>query len=342
MKKQIITILIGIVCAGQLLASLQLPKVFREAEEKLAEFMPKIDAIEKNKANDVEIQLGIALLDDLPFNKKRKARKTRYEKVLRINPENELVWAVQTKRLCLGYTALRRTRIEDLKRMIDNAKKRNVNEIKVPWYSTSILEYFNEKDKGVIKGKARGSGKIEGTNPIIITDLDLAPKTLLEKLDKEATVVLKELNKAEAMHPENALYNYLKAHFYFEISEQDKALEEVEKAIGKPYLNNYSNESSAAKERLLSEIDFPEPHRALITGYQVSFTDFIENRIWEEHMVDIAEDHEKNGDLKKAQKMYEIGNKMASQEEKDSGRPSRLKQKIKVKISKLNIQNKQE
>lgn len=339
MKKQTIAILICIVCAGQLIASFEMPKVWREAEEKLAEFMPKIDAIEANKANDVEIQLGIALLSDLPFGKKRKARKTRYEKVLRIDPDNELVCAAQTKRLCFQYTAHRRRLIENLRGMIDNAKERNVDEIKVAWYSTSILEYFNEKDKGVIKGKARGSGKIEGTNPIIITDMDLAPKTLLEKLDKEATVVLKELNKAEAKYSENALYNYLKAHFYFEISEQDEALKEIEKAIDKPYLSNYFNESSAAKERLMSEIDFPEPHRALIIDCQASFTSFIEKRMWKERMVDIAEDHEKKSDLKKALKIYRIGIKMASQEEKDSGRPSRLKQRIKVKISKLEGEN---
>ncbi len=337
MKKQIIAILICIVCAGQLLAGGQNEALdaLREAEEKLAEFMPKIDAIEGNKAGDVEIQLGIALLDDLPFDKKRKTRKSQYKKVLQIAPDNKIAWAVQTKRFCLRYTAQRRCIIDDLRRMIDIAKKRNVDEIKIPWYSTSMLKYFNENDKGVIKGKARGSGKIEGTYPIIITDLDLAPKIVVEKLDKEATVVLKELNKAEAMHSENALYNYLKAHFYFEIGEHDKALKEVEKAIEKPSLNNYYNESSAAIERLLSEIDFPEPHRGFITGLRIPFAVFIGDRLWKKRMADIAEDYEKKGELKKAQKMYEIGIKMASQEEKDSGKLSHLKQKIKVRSSKL-------
>jgi hypothetical protein len=319
MKKTSLIILLCIAFIGQITSkgfgnSDEMGKAWDEAEKRIRQLIPELPALADKYPNDVEIQLGIAALYDKYGTPRDPSIKSSYElvqdhqkkvsdqlqKVFAIDPNNRPAIAISTERRCQQFTSKRNMLFKYLYRLIDNARGRNAKEISL-YRGDSLEEYFEKNDKG----------------RVVINDFDLAKKQLCEKIDKEIPEVLAALDNAQSKDPDNAFYNYLKAHLYFELDEKDKALNEIEEGVAKKYFSSYPEELAGAMAKVLRELDFPQPHRDVILGIRSPFEAFIRERFWGEELSDIGKSYEAKGDFKSAEEIYRLTIEMAQQVQKE-------------------------
>lgn len=300
MRKILTICLICTVYTGQLFAGIQTDEEFadalRAAEEKFSEFIPELKILRNEYPDNTEIQLGLAFFCNAADWFIGFLLEEQCEKVLAIDPNNRPAWSMKAKTLCRGYTAKRNSLMDQLEGMIDNTRKQNLEELKIMPYSR-LHSWF--------KGK--------GKKTVVIRDFDLAVEQLRQKFDREVPRVLAALNEGQSIDPDNALYNYLKAHLYFELDEKDKAIKEIEKAVAKKHVNNYFKETRSAAARVLLEINFPEYQREFILDRHIVFADFLHSKIWKEGLAKLAKDYEAEGNLKNAKKIDELIINMAKQ-----------------------------
>lgn len=272
-----------------------------DAEEEISEFLPRLEALGDEYPDDAEIQLGLGFLYGEYGDTRVFSDIDQYEKVLTIDPNNKTAWAMKVDLLCTYYTAKRRDLLDQLEGMIANARKRNVEELKL-YKDSELYRWFKEEGKGTA----------------VIKDFERAVQQLREKLDEKAPAVLATLNKGQSKDPENAFYNYLKAHLYFELDEKEKALKEIEEGAAKKYFSSYVEEISNAKVRVLEEAKFPQPHRDLIVSIRSPFEDFLIQGIWKRGLADLGKSYEAQGAFKKSEKVYRLAIKMAEQSQRES------------------------
>jgi tetratricopeptide (TPR) repeat protein len=268
------------------------------AENKIRQFLPRLQFLEDKYPNDTEIQLGLGVIyskyaTSPDFSAKAEEQ---YKKVLKIDPNNRPARSIIARRLCGQSIAERRSGLITLETMIHVARKENKQEIRM------------HKD-----GRLLRWSEIEGPNVIVITDFNNALEKFRgkfdEKLEKQLPVVLAELNKGERIDPLNALYNYQSALLYLELGKNEEAVKQIEEGVTKRY-NYYGIEIYKARARVLREADFPQPHRRFIENYGIIHT-------WGKWLVkkidDLAKDYKTQGSLKDAEKMYNLMIRVAEQ-----------------------------
>lgn len=257
-------------------------EAYAKAEREMREYVPKLERLETEYPEDAEIQLGLGVLYAKYAPSKRFSDKVeeRWREVLRIEPGNKAAMAVSVKRLSRATTARRASLFNWLERGIENATRRNLQELKLP--RRSVLYSFFKKDD---------------TEGLITLDFEVARRQLREILDKELPLAMDAVNEGEKADPNNALYNYLRAHLLFELGEKEEALKEVRNAVGKKYLNTYFTETRSAVARVLSEGGFPENLRAKITDVYSPLGDFLRGEIWKKQFVPMIEKYEEEGNV---------------------------------------------
>jgi tetratricopeptide (TPR) repeat protein len=269
------------------------------AENKLRQFLPRLRFLEDKYPNDTEIQLGLGILygDYAPSPDFSAKSEEQYNKVLKIDPNNRLVQCIIARRIYGQPMAVHKSGLTTLETLIHVARKENKQEVRI------------HKD-----GRLLRWSEIEGPNVMVITDfnnaLEQVRRKFDEKLEKKLPVVLAELNIGERIDPQNALYNYLSALLYFELGDNEKAVNQIEEGLTKKYLNNYGIESSKARARVLREADFPQPHRSLIENVYpiLSYGHMVGKK-----MDILAKDYKERGSLKDAEKMYNLMIRVAEQ-----------------------------
>ncbi len=266
------------------------------ADRKLSEFLPRLQALGEKHPDDEEIQLGLAFFYSSPSVSAGYSRDGQIEKVFMANADNRAAWALKAKLLSRQYTAERRFLIDQLQRMIKFAKRNDI-ELTIPRYSQlyPLLKELGTDDT------------------IVISDFNAALKLLQEKFDSEMPPVLLMLKNGEQNDPENALYNYLKAHIYFELGEENKAIQEIKNAVVKKHINNYVIEEHNAKARVLREVGFPEHQIPFIVKRVALFTDYFRAAVWEKGLVALAENYEAQGAVEDAGKIYKLTLQIAKQ-----------------------------
>jgi len=272
-----------------------------DAEEKISEFIPKLHTLGDEYPNDIEIQLGLGFLYAKYADTRVFSDIDQYEKVLTIDPNNKAAWAIKAKLICWRYTGKRIMLLDDLESVIANARERNVEEYR-PYKNSDLYFWFKE----------------EGSDTVVIKDFDLAVRQLRQKLDEKVPAVLATLNRGQSKDPENAFYNYLKAHLYFVLHEKEKALKEIEEGAAKKYFSSYVEEINKAKARVLQEAKFPQPHRDLIISMRSPFEDFLNLGIWKRGLADLGKSYEAQGDFKNAEKVYRLTITMAQHAQRES------------------------
>jgi len=272
------------------------PNPWVAADKKLSEFLPRLKALGEKHPDDEEIQLGLAFFYSSPSVSSGYSLEGQIEKVFMANADNRAAWALKAKLFGRQYTGNRRFLIDQLQRVIKYAKRNDI-ELEIPRYSQlyPLLKELGTDDT------------------LVISDFDAALKLLQEKLDSEMPSVLAMLKKGEQNDSENALYNYLKAHIYFELGEENKAIQEIKNAVMKKHINNYVIEEHKAKARVLQEVGFPEDQRPFIVKRISLFTDFMRAEVWEKGLVAIAENYEAQGAFENADKIYKLTLQIAKQ-----------------------------
>lgn len=352
MKKTAFLILIHIICISLTAVTIRAANdedEWDKAEKGLLELMPKMPSLSDKFTNDLEIQLGIAALyfeygapkdlslksvDELNLDQKQKFF-NQCEKVFLIDPNNKPGLALYSRRLCRGFTSKRNNDIELIERKITGARKRNSEKIEILPYS-SLEKYFSEEDKCVSGKRPYGRTKGKQEYALLITDFDLAALQLRQKIDKEVPSVLAGINNAQNRDPDNAYYNYLKAHLYFELGEKNKALKEIEEAVAKKYFSSFPEELAKAKDKVLQEAGLAKNHRDFIFSIRSPFEDFVNWSIWRIGLSDLAKEHEARGEIESAEKIYRLTIEMAKQVQKESiYEPLRLDKAAQKRINEL-------
>jgi len=303
-----------------------------EKQQLIDDLISRLPDLSDKNPSDLDIQLGIALLYDKygmleePNNETareeeifrkgtalyyhdqyllyQKKISTQYNRLFALDPSNRIGLAYRAYKVTRQYTASRQKELGNYDKMIAQRKKLKMEEMKVA--SDCTLSYLlTEKDEGVRKGTGvrlqRGFRK--NTYPIIITDFDLARQVLVKRFDAKVAVVLEILEKGEEADPDNALYNYLRAHFYFVLDEKDKAFREVRKGVGKKYLNNYVKDRIEARKQVARRVGFSNDVTKKFLGSHV-FADFMWRDLCIPYIYKYAGEYKQQGKAEEAEEMY--------------------------------------
>jgi tetratricopeptide (TPR) repeat protein len=267
-----------------------------KAETQLHDFFPKMRILEDKCLDDAEIQLGLAFLYYMYDTPRDYLVIEPLENVLKINPNNRPACAILSKFICTGYTATRRDWLDELERVVSDAKNGEVKKLEL-YKDDSLRHWFKEKN----------------INTVINVDFELTSQNLRKKIEDGVPVVLDMLNEYQSKDSENALYNYLRAHLYLELDENDKAVKEIREALTKEYLSDRINEMSKAAARVLREVKFPQRQVNLIIGIRKPFGDFLRSNIWKRGLARLGNSYEAQGDFKAAIRMYSLMVRVAEQ-----------------------------
>ena len=334
MSKIAFLILIHIICISNVFipgCTRKSGDEWAQAEKALLEIIPEMPSLSDTFPNDLEIQLGIAALyfeygspkepspksvDEFILNQNKKFF-GQCEKVFSIDPNNKPGLALYSRRLCSGFTSRRKNDIELVERKISGARKRNSEEIEILPYSI-LGKYFSEEDKCVRGKRPYGVTKGKQEYALLITDFDLAVRQLQDKIDKDVPSVLAGINNAQNRDPDNAYYNYLKAHLYLVLDEKNKALKEIEDAVAKKYFSSFPQELAKAKDKVLQEAGLAKNYRDFVFGIRRPFEDFVNWSIWKRGLSDLGKEYEARGEIASAEKIYRLTIEMAKQVHKES------------------------
>lgn len=299
-----------IICTGLVYQTLGEPPLDRSsadpwtrADVQLRRSVTDLQAIGEMHPNDIEIQLGLACLYSRPGPRGECSLSEQIEKVLAIDPSNSAACAIKARSLCTGYTSKRNALIDELNGVIASARQRSAQELIVPSYSR-LYPWLKQNSL---------YGEVVGHLFIQMQNVKSARASLRDTLNKEADGILAALGQAEKQDPQNALYNYLRAHVHFELDQQDKAVAQIEKAVAKKYLNTYFKERRNAVARVLQEIDFPKDWQPFITDRYSPFGDFIAREIWREELRPLARDYETQRAFEDAARLYTLALGIAKQ-----------------------------
>jgi len=259
-----------------------------EAEKKVRELLPSLESLEDKYTNDIEIQLGLGVLYSRYATSERFSEKAgeQWQKVLKIDPNNHSAQTAFVKGVGRGATARRAYFLGRLEMRIENAKKSNVKQLTLSRSSPLFP---------LLRGEA-------GESFVTIT-FEAARKELRVLLDNELRSAITMAAQAQKREPNNAFYDYIKAHLYFELGQREIALKETRNGARKKYLNTYFTEMRGATRKVLAAIDFPEEMRPYILDMYEPFGDFIRGEIWQKQLVPLAKGYQEQG---KAQHVQDI------------------------------------
>jgi hypothetical protein len=249
-----------------------------KAEEYLRNLLPEMEVLENKYANDVEIQMGLAIL--YKRNHTGSANwiekiEGQWEKVISLDPGNKIALATITTNNTQFYTARFSARLDDLEGMIESAKNRDANYITIQKeirYAPMVDSNFVQMDFQSPLYQYFSEGNNED---IVIRDFEAARKGLKEKLKSELAKSIEIISTAEKSDPNNALYNYLKAQVFFEMRQNESGLEQVRIATQKQYLKTYLPEMRQAVSKVLDALNFPEQFRSIIDSEYAPFGQII-------------------------------------------------------------------
>jgi len=298
-----------------------------QAEESIGKLKPQLPTLSDQFPNDLEVQLGIAAIyfqygapqEDLHQSSEEYAMKqeqkfvAQCKKVFDIDPDNKPALAILSARICTDFTGVRNLDIDQLERLIAVARARNSKEIEI-FQNSSLGKYFSEGDNCVIGKRPYGNPPVYA---LLISDFDSAMKQVHEKTDEDFPNVLAQINDAQIRDPDNAFYNYLKAHLFFELVLKNEALKEVEEGVSKKYFSSFQEELAIAKNNVFQKAHLTQKSSDFLIKIRQPFEDFVIQHIWNGGLSNIGKDYEKKGDFKTVEKIYKLTYEMAKQIQKE-------------------------
>jgi tetratricopeptide (TPR) repeat protein len=287
----------------------------------LEKYSARISALGNKSPNDLEIQEGLLFLywfsDDIRYSEEEQ-----WKKILAIDPNNCVAWTKEAQRACYDYSGKHENLLDLLSWLITDAKKRNVERIEFilgEWFADEGIEYI-EKEQ-----------------------FDSAVEHMKAKLVIKAQEPLRIISKGESNDPENAIYNYYRAHIYLLLGRREDALKEIERGVAKKYLSTYQDRTSRAAEKILKKVWFPQPHRHFITNDRWPFMDFLAGHIWQGKdygirwlgLSGIAEEYGQQGNFQMAEKIYQLTIAMTKQAQPDQHEPTVLDKTAQKRLDQL-------
>ena len=301
-----------------------------ETERRLLSFYPQLQELGQNHPDDVEIQLGLALLHrtgknlargySFAQNSGRRAPKEppklfsddRFFELPKKFGKNRAAWALVANSFQKHYAPTLAKLIEcrhELKSLSIVAERQRADHAK-PHERSVFYRHFSKGGEGVEVEKDD-----QGKLIVTVTDFDLADKQLTEwireRTGAEVAAVAAMLDKGHAIDPDNALYDYLKANLYLDVGENEKAFRQIKEALTKKYWSNYPDELGKARQRVLREVEFPSSKMRFLDRYPDNSYNLARSFI--RKSAPLAVDHKNQGNPAKAKRIFELMLRMGKQ-----------------------------
>ena len=258
-----------------------------QIEDEFHNYLPKIELLENQYANDPDFLIGSALLYSKYGNSEVVVEKSdqQWERIFSFDPNNKVALAITVKdvqfypeRLSLIY--------DELIRRINSAKAREFGSITIRYQinygPNKIVEKNGEK---ILQPAQTSQSRLykyfsQGNNKdIVISDFESAEVKLKAKLNLELAESLDIIDNAEKRDPDNALYNYLKAHIYFKLGNNDFGLNQIKLGTQKEYLKTYYPQIIQSVSKVLDLINYPESLRQYISARYSSTAQLIRSML---------------------------------------------------------------
>lgn len=299
--KAALVLLTGIILVFSISYSYSRADIIKSANEKLVLKVEKINEVLNKYPQDSQLHLGAAelyrIVGGIPNNPHAGSLKL-YEAALRLDPQ-DLAARAAWMRSVFGWHV---QKLEQYYRDLKEADDIEQGKERVPLSDNSLQRQLN-KDMQAPESRRIGAKNVREEAARLKSEM------------RKTAWFLNETKSAQKMDPDNALYNYLMASIYFKEGQKEKAVKEIEKGVRKGRLSTYTKERVIARARILEEIDFPWPERALFlttcspfVGYGGIFRDLLK----------IGKNYEKGDEFKKAKQIYGMIGDIGEQSEQDS------------------------
>jgi tetratricopeptide (TPR) repeat protein len=283
----------------------------REQKKEIRDVVLRLRSLEGVKSKNLEVQLGLAVFyrdyhSSMDYFERRDAQ---YARVLQIDPNNRVIWQMRADDAVGDALGTQLKTVRYLESPIENAQAYGRKQIYVttgvdgnamdpnrPW---SVL--YN-----VLGDKSGNPIKIEEK------DYDQARAKVRQYADNALNEALKAVDECEKHDPENAYYNYRKAELYFNLRQPASAVQELQAAVRKPFIQAYVEQKEKAVTRALETADAP-PGLFATSEYRSPATNYIYSFIWREYVDPLITKMENEGDLDQAKEIYKLAMGLAKQ-----------------------------
>lgn len=313
-----LTIILGFVLIGRaqcLSASLSQEEMIEQlsaAETELENLLPKLDQIAKAGQHDAELQLGIGELYARPVRIPPGLRLSAEEKlrgVVSIDPGNKPAWALLATEEIMARAAGYRQHLADLERRILGATSRGTGQIvirRLYSFNAAFVEKngvrtevmpAQQHEPALYKYFADGSDE-----DVIIREADYgtAREALQSKLGLELRRAVEIVDAGEQVDPANALYNYLRAHAYLVLGQNESAMREIREGAQKERLNTYFAERRDAALTVLRQGGLSDEVSARIADTYEPIGDFINQNLLKPYLRPLSEEYARQGRIQES------------------------------------------
>jgi hypothetical protein len=282
-----------------------------EKENEIRALVSRLQSLEGARPKDLELQLGLAVFyrDYYVSADYSERRDAQYARVLGIDPNNKVIWQMRADDAVGKALGAQEKTVHYLESQIENAQTYGRKQIYI-----AIGIYANDPNPNrpwsllynVLGDK---SGR---TVEIKEEDYDLARAKVRQYADNALNQGIKEVDECERHDAENAYYNYSRAELYFNLRQPALAVQELQAAVRKPFIQRYLDQKEKAVTRALEIAEAPaglfstSEHRTPAGDYVFTF-------IWQKYAEPLAAKMEAEGNLDEANEIYKLATGVAKQ-----------------------------
>jgi hypothetical protein len=273
------------------------PAVQKAIEKEMESFLPKLDEMVEDHADDSDFQMGAGILYNKYDHRSGGFRdEPRMREALRIDPHNKAALALWTLRDVRIAPARYRVILEHFDSITSNDLNLKAGQV-VIWGPDSRSE------SDLYKYLGDGSGK----DVVIKTpDFAKAREILKAKLASEVRDMIEPCNQAEKADPNNALYNYLRAHLHLVLGQDEFAMAELQKGARKRYLSTYFAERRNAMSKVLREGGYSDRVADRITAEYAPIRFYINEELLTPYLMPLCERYAKEKNAKQVNEITEM------------------------------------
>ena len=283
-----------------------------QERERVVNLLPQLRDLEKTKSKDVEVQVGLAILYREYDGSEDHAQRlnAQYARVLELDPNNKVIWQMRAIDAWGRPFRTRMHLVDDLEMLISNAKSRGVGRIYIrtpsPTYEPNSTNRFTVSLYDVFGDR---SGR---SIPIEEKDYDQARAKARQRVNSEFELAVNEVKEAGKHDPQNAYYDYLTAELWFNRGEPDRAVQDLEVAVRKPFIQRYLDQKEKAVAKALEATGAP-PDLYSYTDHRNSVGNYVRESIWAKHVKPLITKMEGDSDFDQAKEICRLSVGIAKQ-----------------------------
>ena len=267
----------------------------------MREFVPQLHLLEQTKSRDLEIQVGVATMYAFDRSKGYKERfDAQFKRVVELDPNNKIAWQLRVDDVMEDALRMCREIVGYLEPAIDAARKQGKTSIFIRANAT-LDDSHSKWDHPLrdILADVIKDGMVEEK------DYDQALTKVRQAVDRELNLAINAVNEAERHDSQNAWYNYQKAELCFKFERPSLAIQELQAAVAKPFVQGYLDQGAKAALKALEAVNAP-PALTSSPLPSIPLAGYIASQIWRPYVEPLATKLEKEGKFDQAKEINKL------------------------------------